>query len=304
VIIAIVVIDILGSRPDKRGDNPFALKVDEYKDVDPELILYDETKNLKLQDGEYRGIAISEKGIYILADNYLQLVDDSGREKIRIELPDSPRAISDNGERLFIGFQNYVGSYDRNGEIIKKFEPIKDSAVVTSMVFIGDYLYVADAGNRQVLRYSREGELLGSFKGKRESDDLHGFIIPSPYFDIVNNDEELWVVNPGMHTLENYSKDGDLRGYWEKISMTIEGFSGCCNPAHLAVLPNGYFVTSEKGIVRIKVYEQSGKLIGVVAAPAKFKEDGHAPDIAVSGDGVIYALDFDRQMIRVFEKKS
>jgi hypothetical protein len=106
-----------------------------------------------------------------------------------------------------------------------------------------------------------------------------------------------------MHTLENYTSDGDLRGFWESISMTIEGFSGCCNPARIAVLPGGQFVTSEKGIVRVKIHDQSGKFAGVVAAPDKFDEDGHAPDISVSDDGIIYALDFDRNVIRIFEKK-
>ena len=36
------------------------------------------------------------------------------------------------------------------------------------------------------------------------------------------------------------------------------------------------FVTSEKGLVRIKVHDQSGKLISVVAPPNKFNEDGKA----------------------------
>jgi hypothetical protein len=40
-----------------------------------------------------------------------------------------------------------------------------------------------------------------------------------------------------------------------------------------------------------------------VAAPAKFVEEGEAPDVAVDKQGRIYALDFDKKTVRVFELK-
>jgi 6-phosphogluconolactonase (cycloisomerase 2 family) len=119
---------------------------------------------------------------------------------------------------------------------------------------------------------------------------------------VVNSFEELWVVNPGMHALENYTDEGELRGYWQHASMDIEGFTGCCNPAHVAVLEDGSFVTSEKGMVRVKVYNASGSLQSVVAPPSKFKDNGKAPDVAVDSKDHIYALDYDKNRIRIFEK--
>jgi hypothetical protein len=82
--------------------------------------------------------------------------------------------------------------------------------------------------------------------------------------------------------------------------MKTEGFSGCCNPAFFTFLSDGRFVTSEKGLVRIKTYKVSGEFEGVVAAPDKFIEDGHAPDIAADSKNNIYAMDFDKKVIRVF----
>jgi hypothetical protein len=32
-------------------------------------------------------------------------------------------------------------------------------------------------------------------------------------------------------------------------------------------------------------------------------EDGEAPDVAVDEEGIVYALDYDRNMIRIFEPK-
>jgi len=57
--------------------------------------------------------------------------------------------------------------------------------------------------------------------------------------------------------------------------------------------------------VRIKVYKPSGEFSGVVAGPNKFEDilEGQAPDVATDSQGNIYALDYDRKVLRVFGKK-
>ena len=46
---------------------------------------------------------------------------------------------------------------------------------------------------------NREGEIIGEFEGKAETEAGHGFIVPSANFDLaVNSFGELWVVNPGQ----------------------------------------------------------------------------------------------------------
>jgi hypothetical protein len=53
---------------------------------------------------------------------------------------------------------------------------------------------------------------------------------------------------------------------------------------------------------RIKLYDQHGQFIGIVAPPAAF--DGSlAPDITVDKQQRVIALDFERQQIRIFERK-
>ena len=47
--------------------------------------------------------------------------------------------------------------------------------------------------------------------------------------------------------------------------MAPGAFCGCCNPAHFIVTPNG-FITSEKGINRIKVLGKSGDFIEFVTS--------------------------------------
>jgi hypothetical protein len=304
VIVGLVIIDVLDSRPDKRPENPYEYSVDQFKSVDPGLITYTEEIDFTFGDLDLRGIAFANNRLYLVEDNYLMIVSPEGEKISKTELPESPRCVTASTNGIYIGFRNHITEFDLNGHLVKTWEPLNDSTVITSLAATDTLLFAADAGNRRVLRYHTNGTLSGSFTGKRDTADLHGFIIPSPYFElVVNSFGELWVVNPGKHAFENYTYAGELRGYWENSAMTIDGFSGCCNPAQIAVLPNGSFVTAEKGMVRIKIHKASGELLSVVAPPEKFTGETYAPDLAVSPSGDIYALDYERKMVRVFKLK-
>ncbi len=304
VIVGLIVIDVVKSRPDNRSANPFEYSVDQFASVDTSLIKYTETIDFTFGELDLRGIAFANNRLYLVEDNYLVIVSPEGEKLAKTELPESPRCVTASASGIYIGYINYIGQYTTEGQLVKNWEPLSDSALITSLAVKDSILFAADAGNRKVMRYLTNGTLSGSFTGKRDSADLHGFIIPSPYFELaINADGELWVVNPGKHAFENYTFDGELRGFWERTAMTIDGFSGCCNPAQIAVMPDGSFVTAEKGLVRIKIHKASGEVLSVVAAPEMFQGETQAPDLAVSPSGDIYALDFERRMIRVFQLK-
>jgi len=303
LVVVIIAFDFISKRPDKSSENPYEYNIDKYKQLpDSLLIQYSELRKIKLDSTILRGIAYYDDKIYILAEEFLQVISPDGKELLRREMPDSPRCIYVYGNKIYMGYVDYISIYDLNGDLLASWDTLGAKTVLTSIAVKDDLLFAADAGNRRVLRYKTTGELLGQFEGKSETGQVHGFIIPSACFDLVINQfDELWVVNPGKHALEHYSYDGRLIGFWENASFNIEGFSGCCNPAHIAVLPDGSFITSEKGMVRIKVHKASGELAGVVAPNEKFKDSFYAPDLALSPDGLIYALDFDTYMIRVFQ---
>ena len=302
-VVLLLVVDGLNTRTGKRGDNPFKLEVDEYYQVDPEMILYKESRQIKLGEVQPHGLAYADGKLQLLTDSLWRTLSLAGQEELRIKLPDQPGCIHANGETLYIGFGSYVAQYSADGRLIKQWDSPGEKTVITSIATKEDKVYVADAGNRRVLQYDTHGMLENQFEGKREADDLHGFVIPSGYFDLAVFQDELWVVNPGMHALENYTDDGILRGFWERTSMKIDGFSGCCNPAQMTIDHEGNFITSEKGVVRMKIYKPSGELIGIVAEPAKFENGIHAPEPVVTESGQIIALDFDQKMIRYFDKK-
>jgi hypothetical protein len=304
VIIAVIAGDYLSGRPDKSAPNPFAYDVNDFKNVPEEIIHFTESKNFKLGFEKATSITIDSDKLFVTGDKKLQVIDLSGKLLSEINLQDIPKTVAVYNDKIYVSVNNQILVYDLNGSLLNEWENSGENSMITAISAFENNVFVADAGRRKVIRYNLQGEKLAEFDGKADEGVVHGFIIPSPYFDLdINADGDLWVVNPGLHALENYTEDGNLREHWNNTTMQTEGFSGCCNPAHFTFLPDGRFVTSEKGLVRIKTYKPSGEFEGVVAAPSKFKDEGEAPDIATDSQGNIYALDFDKKMIRVFEPK-
>ncbi len=301
VIVAMIVTDYRSDRPGKSKANPFALNLDAYKTVDPSLIHYREARNIKPGFEKPAAIKIVDDKIYVAGDNKIKIISLSGKLLAELSLQFNPRVLDVFQGKIFLSDGSRIYVFDEEGNALHEWQSQYPDSHFTSLAANVDNVFVADAGKRKIFRFSVKGELLNEFDGKAEEGALHGFIIPSPTFDIaINNENELWVVNPGLHSLENYTFDGKLRGHWKQSGVNPEGFSGCCNPNYIAFLEDGRFVTSEKGLVRIKTYKQSGELDGVVAAPVKFAENGNAPDIAADSQNNIYALDFDTKLIRVF----
>jgi len=302
-IVVIILLDLRSNRTDLRPDNPYDIGLDQYSQVDSALIGYREVLNLSLNEKDKKGIAFGMNRLWVIGVNFIQAVSTEGAMLLKKELDKTPTSITIFKSDIYISFNDEIRRYAEDGSQLFSWPLQGDSILITGMAANDSILYTADAGKRRVLKFRTDGTLLATFDGKRETGDLHGFIIPSPYFDLAfTPDGELWVVNPGKHALENYTPEGRLRGYWNRTSAGIDGFSGCCGPAQIAVLPDGSFVTAEKGLVRIKVHQPNGDLSTVVAPPSKFPGGTHAPDLAVGDNGVIYALDFDQKIIRVFEK--
>ncbi len=305
--VAIVAIMVAGfnSGGGEKG-NPYTLDIEAFKAVDSSLVHYRESRNILLACERPTAIAYAGGRLYIGADSFLQVIRPDGSQLLKAGLSASPQCIlpAEDGH-IYVAFRSHIEVYESSGRQLAAWEPLGENAVITSLALKEGILFAADAGQRRISRFSSAGgQLLGHFEGQTGKGAFQGFVVPSPTFDIaVNSEGELWVANPGNHSFEQYTSEGVLRTYWENTSQDIDGFTGCCNPAQMAFLPDGSFVTSEKRLVRIKVHRPSGEFACVVAPPEKFEENGKAPDIAVSPEGVIYALDLDRKIIRVFEKK-
>nr|MBD3621055.1 hypothetical protein [Sunxiuqinia sp.] len=303
-IAIIIARDFVQNRGGKNIENPYAFDVSEYQKVDPAEILYKEEKVLQLKVGEPKGIDYYDGVIYMIADSSLIQLNLQGQMLKEVKLDAAPTALA-AGNQLWVALKNQVIAFDQDGNEMQRWNDFGPRSVITSLAVSPEFVYVADAGNRLVYQFSHQGELLQQIGERNDDKAVPGFVIPSPYFDVALNEEDyLWAVNPGRHSLENFNADGAMRSSWTASSVKTEGFSGCCNPAHMAIMEENAFVTSEKGIVRVKVYDQHGKYIGVVAPPDMFDDDAKAPDVCVDEEGRVILLDFNRKQVRVFKLKN
>jgi hypothetical protein len=194
--------------------------------------------------------------------------------------------------------------FDGRLQIKKIWDSPGGETVFTSIATSPDAVYVADAGNLIVWHFDKEGNLIKRIGDRDGAKDVPGFIIPSPYFDVaVDPDGFLWAADTGRHSLQNYNPDGGIRTIWGEFSLEIQGFCGCCNPSHFSVLEDGRFVTSEKGIPRVKIYNRLGELASVVAGPDLFREGTVGLDLAADSRQRIYILDPAQKAVRIFERK-
>ena len=304
VIAYIILDDFLKSNLKKPAGNPYVYEVDAFKKTDPDLVKYNEIRRIKLLNDNPVGIDYHAGKLGIVYPEAVQLIDTSGNEIFNKPMEGENTCLSFSpAGSLYIGSRKMIYKLDLEGNVAQSWATEGENSYITSLAFKENLVFAADAGLRAVYRYEEGGRLLGSFDGTGRLEGNYGFILPSAYFDMgVDQEGELWVANTGLLKVENYSDDGKLRAFWGKPSFDLDGFTGCCNPAHFIILPDGSFVTSEKGLVRIKVHRPSGEFECAVAGPEAFDEDSKPPDLAADENGKLFVLDISRDMIRIFKQ--
>jgi len=309
--------DILGRRP---VPVQYQYQIGQVADVDPNLILYRELDQ-RIQTGfkQARAVFVDPNGlIYVAGDSQVRVFDKAGQQTKTVDVQAGPQclAVADDGT-IYVGTQDHVEVFSPAGEQTMTWPSLGNGTMITGIALDKDALYIADAGHRIVLRCDRQGKVMGRIGEKNADRGIEGFVIPSPHFDLIMApDGLLRVVNPGRHRIEAYTTDGQLEVAWGRFGSDVEGFTGCCNPVSLAVLPDGGFVTCEKGVVRVKVFGPDGRFVGVVAGPRQLTGStgqvcqtvdqcqGSSFDVATDSQGRVYVLDTLQNAVRIFVKKS
>lgn len=290
---AIAAIGFLGGPPPK---NPFEYDISAYKKTAPRLLLFRETGQIRITGAQCLAVGPEDR-IYVGGDRGLSVFDAAGKPITAIELPLPVKcAAVDQAGNVYLGMRDHVEIYGAGLDRGHSWPSLGMRAVITSIAVAGNEVFIADAGNRLIHRCDSSGKVLVRI-GDSPGDTR--FIVPSPYFDVaVGPDGKLWAVNPGKHTIDNYSCQGVRQGGWGEAAIEIQGFCGCCNPTHLAVLPDGRFVTGEKGIPRIKLYSAQGVFIGVIGE--EFAGDTFGADLAADSKGRVLVLDPKAGAVRIF----
>ena len=189
------------------------------------------------------------------------------------------------------------GAASRRSARLAEWQVPGDAPVLTSLAVAVDDIFVCDAASRQVWHFSRTVSWQGKLVKPDPARQRPASSFPVPFSTCaLGADGLLHIANPGAQQITMYSFQGDLGGAWGTAGSRLSDFFGCCNPAHFALLPDGRFVTSEKGIPRIKVYSPQGKFECVVASPQQLAgEDGQLADPRQAADRRVFDVAVDRQ---------
>jgi hypothetical protein len=296
--------------------NPFAYDVSRFLATDPKLIRYEQKRTFATPHLSPRAIALGPNGnLFIAAGKYVTEVKPDGSLVSEFALTDDARCLAVGDDAIYVGSREQIEHFDLKGQRRGAWEKPAAKSYLTSLAVGANDLFIADAGQRLVLRYDRTGKLISRIGERNKERNIPGFIVPSPFFAVrLAKDGLLRVTNPGRHRVEVYSADGDFELAWGRAGAAIEHFCGCCNPTNLALLSEGRVITFEKGIPRVKVYGADGAFESVVAGAESFTENAKVcgpNDCTLGGlDGVadaagrIYVLDFVANNVRVMERKS
>lgn len=290
------------SRPASLGPS-FRYDLSALKQVDPKLMIGREQAAIPAVAREPHALAVDTSNrLYVGGASAIAVLEPDGR-LIRT-IPVSERitclTVARDGT-LYAGQTDRIAVFSADGSRRAEWRTPGTNSVVTSLGVTDSDLYAADAGQRVVWRFNLEGRLVNPIGARNKDTAFPGFFIPSPYFDLaIAPDGALWVVDPGRHKFIHFAPDGEVISSWERTGADIEGFSGCCNPSHIAIRGDGSFVTSEKGIVRVKIHAVTGALAGVLAGPGHFSDDTRGLDLAVDSLDRIRVLDPEKAVILTF----
>lgn len=312
-------IDSWGGSP-AGGPERFQLDLAGQMEIPEELLAYTRKRTLDTSLSSPVAVDVGPNGtIYVAGDRALEVFSPDGSSCV-IELESQPSCLavdrSDDPEAggIYIGADQGLLVLNRVGELVRQWTVGDARSVLTSIAVEGEDVFVADAGRRVVMHFDVTGRLLNTI-GQVDADrQMPGFVVPSRCFDLaIGPDKVLHIVNPGMRRVEAYDFRGELQSFWGRGGPALPDFFGCCNPARLALIKDGRFVTSEKGLPRIKIYSPVGDFQHVVAGPdqlgvavaalgdARGNQSERIFDIAVDDAGYVIVLDPHNRQVIVFE---
>ena len=319
-VVALVRRDHRGSQATRPSENS-TLQVNEQWRSDPSLVGYRRLLQIDLPAGKVRTIAIGpDDALYVANDRQVLVISGEGESLRTIPLEKPARCMAvgsaDHVEpgRLYVVEDSQWEVFAAEGTRLAVWSVSAPGCLPTSLAVAAQDIFLADAARHVILRYDTEGREVGRIGESGEDGRVPGFIVPAPVFDVaIGHDGMLLVVNPGARRIEKFTFEGDLVTAWGESSSDVAGFFGCCNPAHIAVLPDGRIVTSEKGIPRIKRYGTTGSFECLVAGPGELglstssvavpREDPSQLvfEIAADSRDRILVLDSQRGRVLVFE---
>lgn len=183
---------------------------------------------------------------------------------------------------IYALYPSKVKVFTPDGLPVREWEACSDNAGYCSLALTNDYVFVTDAENQNICQYTKDGNFVRFINSPR------GFVIPSYTFAIESFRDTLYCVNSGRHQIESYTPDGKFVASFGIPGSKPGTFSGCCNPACIALTADGQLLTSEKGNPRVCLFERSGRFVRMLLN-SKTLGGGHTAYRIQTEENKIYA---------------
>jgi hypothetical protein len=245
-----------------------------------------------------KAVTVASDGRIFTGGESLIVSYDSKLNKLwQFETSGRINALSINGDTIYAASEETIYLISPSGKVINEWGPYEAKSLITSLSANKDYLAVADAANKIVFIIEKDGEV-HSMIGQADEK----LLIPSLYFDVcLTGDNMLFLAHTGKHRIEKWTTDGEFISSFGEPGSDPGKFCGCCNPAHFTGISGG-FITSEKGINRIKLLDSAGKFVEYVSSVNGFIAS--APLDVSSADGkTIYGANPADSKLYVFRRK-
>ena len=217
---------------------------------------YKQVASFKLSE-EINRFELYGNRLFISAGQSVYIFDTEGKKSGSFSVGKDVRDVAVNGDEIYLLYPTRIAVYSANGKIIRQWAACSELSDYCSFTIAGDAVFVTDAENKDVCKYTTDGNFVKFIKSP------HGFIIPSYSFDIDSWNDTIYCVNSGRHSVETYTFNGDFIAAFGAPGSEAGFFAGCCNPAYITFSSNGSFITSEKGTPRVSCFGRNGNFKGV-----------------------------------------
>lgn len=275
--------------------------------TDPAQIIASETLSFASNVEGARCIAVDDQNrIYVGGQNRVRLWDKPVEEFRDITISAPARAIAvDPDGTLYVAFERSYGVFNIDGDEVEHHS-YGEKSLLTGIAVAEGRVYVADAGLRLVHVHADDNAAPATLATPDPERGDDGVVIYRPSLAVaVGTDGLIRITDPGRHRVKLYAPDGMPVSAWEsRPGMAIDRFSGCCNPAAIAVLSDLRIVTSEKGMPRVKLYDTDGAFVGVIVGADGFAGahgGEHEAAVAVDANDRLYVLDPVDGRVRIFQ---
>jgi len=201
---------------------------------------------------------IQDNKLYISAGRKVYIFDTEGKQSGSFPAEKDVRDIRVSNNEIYLLYPTRIAVYSMRGEPVRQWEACSNLSDYCSFTIVGDAVFVTDAANKIICKYTTEGYFEKFIKSPV------GFIIPSYSFDIDSWNDTVYCVNSGRHLVETYTLDGVFTGAFGSPGSEAGSFAGCCNPAYISFASDGTLIASEKGIPRISSFGRNGKFLSLL----------------------------------------